>query len=111
MAKVDWRALTLEPGVYREPSPDANRVTLWLAGEVENGFQRWERITNMPGAASAEEQGVCFTQADSMPARQKIRGLFGRLVHSLRKSDGSTSWLLPTGGYAEQTGERRAGLL
>ena len=111
MARLEWRTLELDKGVYREPTPDASRIILWLPGKVDNGFQYWERLTNIPGAEIVEEQGICFTQATSMPARQKMRGFIGRLFSRLRKPAANTAWLLPTGGFAEQLEERQTGLL
>src|ERR1700674_4148104 len=111
MTRLDWRTVELDQGVYREPSPDAGRIILWLPGKAENGYQYWERLANVPGAEIVEEQGICFTQATSMPARQKVRGFFGRLFSRLRKPAGNTAWLLPTGEFAEQLEERQAGLL
>ena len=111
MTRLDWRTVELDKGIYREPTPDASRIILWLPGKVENGFQSWERLTNVAGAEIAEEQGISFTQATSMPARQKMRGFFGRLLSRFGKSGANTAWLLPTGGFAEQLEERQTGLL
>ncbi len=111
MTKIDWQALALNKEVLREPSPDGSRIILWLRGQRIKGHQHWERITNVPGAEVAQEQGLCFTQATSLPARQKLKSLVGRLLDRFRQPAGSTSWLLPTGGLAEQAGERQSGLL
>src|SRR5437762_1989990 len=110
MNPVDWRTADLAIGVLREPAPDASRIVLWLPGNIEHGFQHWERITNVPGAEIAQEQGLCFTQATAMPARQKMRGFVGSFLSKLRQP-GEGAWLLPTGGYAELAGERQTGLL
>jgi tetratricopeptide (TPR) repeat protein len=111
MSKLDWRSVALGPGVLREPAPDTNRIIFWLPGREEQGFQHWERIANVPGAEIAVEQGLCFTQATTLSARRKTHGFFGKLLAGLKKTDGATSWLLPSGGYAEQVGERQSGLL
>jgi hypothetical protein len=46
-------------GVILEPTPETNRLVLWLRGEVVGGFQHWERINNVPGEPIAVEQGLC----------------------------------------------------
>ncbi len=43
--------------------------------------------------------------------RGKAHGFFGKLLAGLKKPAGGAAWLLPTGGYAEQIGERQSGLL
>jgi tetratricopeptide (TPR) repeat protein len=111
MSKLDWRTVALGPGVLREPTPDAGRIVFWMPGGEEHGFEHWERIANVPGAEIAVEQGLCFTQATSLTARRKTHGFFGKLLAGLKKPAGDSAWLLPSGGYAEQVGERQAGLL
>src|SRR5947209_5532763 len=110
MTKLDWRMVDLEQGVLREPTPDENRIILWLPGQVAQGFRHWERITNVPGAEVAVEQGICSVPAVSMPARQKLWGLLGKIFPWLGKPAGPETWLLPTGGYVEKAGERETGL-
>jgi tetratricopeptide (TPR) repeat protein len=111
MGNLDWRTVELDPGVWREPTPDETRIILWLPGNVENGYRHWERISNVPEAKIAVAQGLCTLEASSMPARQKLRGPLGRVLDWFRKHAGPHAWLLPHGGYAEQAGERQSGLL
>jgi tetratricopeptide (TPR) repeat protein len=111
MTNPDWRTVELDEGIVREPTPDANRIVLWLPGAVEAGYRNWERITTAPGAQVVVDGGICTIEATSMPARQKIHGFFGKLLEMLRKPAGHHFWLLPNRGYAEQTGERQSGLL
>src|SRR5262249_60650003 len=100
--------LVLAAGWWRDQAPETSRIILWLPGNSDNRFQHWERISNVPGAEIAQEQGLCFTQATSMPARQKRRGFVGSIFSKLRKP-GEDAWLLPTGGYAEQAGGIQGG--
>lgn len=111
MAKQDWRLVDLEKGVQCEPTPDGSRIVLWLPGTEANGFLHWERISNVPGAEVSSEQGLCVTQATAMAARQRVRGLLGKLLQWLWTPTRPTSWLLPQGGMAEQVGERQTGRL
>ncbi len=111
MTKFDWPTMALLKGVLREPTPDESRIILWRRGRTEPGYQYWERIANVPGAEILEQQGVCFTPATSMPARQKLKGLLGKLVDWLRKPAATGRWMLPTGEFVEETGTREQGLL
>jgi len=111
MAKLDWRTMELNQGVFREPTPDDSRIILWISGKEEDGFRNWERITNVPGAKIVEEQGIFFTEATSLPARQKLSGMLGKLLNVFRKPGVGNTWLLPTGGFAEQAGERLTGMM
>jgi tetratricopeptide (TPR) repeat protein len=111
MTIVDWRTVDLEKDILREPTPDSTRVVLWVPDRMEDGFQHWERISNVPGAEVIQEQDLFSTEATSIPARHKVRGLLGRLFAKFQKPTGNPTWLLPTGELAEQTGQRRSGLL
>ena len=77
MAKVDWRPLALEQGVVREPTPDARRIILWLRGKDQDGYQSWERVTNVPGAASSV---LAVAAEDSRPNSLTSRGLVSDAV-------------------------------
>src|SRR5271166_4085461 len=111
MAKLDWQTVELHQGVYREPSPDENRIVLWILGNSDGVFRFWDRVSNVPGAKIVEEQGVCNTEAACLPARQKIAGVFGKLFNVFRRTGDGTSWLVPSGGSAEQAGERISGMM
>jgi tetratricopeptide (TPR) repeat protein len=111
MTTVDWRTVDLDKGVLREPTPDISRVVLWVPDEVDNGFQHWERISNVPGAEVIQEQEIFSTEATCMPARQRMHGFLGSLFAKLRRPSGDSTWLLPTGKFAEQTGQRQSGFL
>ena len=107
----DWRDITLEAGVLREAVSDGGRVVLWLAGERDGAFQHWERVGSVPRAEVSAEQGLCSVTATSVPARQRIKGVVGKLLGRLHASKTSRALILPGGELAEPCGERAAGLL
>ena len=110
MRIMDWQQLSLDPGVKRELSPDANRIILWLSVAAEGGARQWERISNVSGAVISEADGVFASAATAIRARQKGGGLFGKLLGKLRGSPDALTWMLPSGGTAEQVGERQSDL-
>jgi tetratricopeptide (TPR) repeat protein len=109
MALPDWRTVALNEGVLREPIPESNRIVLWLPGPREGLYQHWERIGNVPQAEIQEKQGICAVAALLIQARQRVRGLFGKLFG--RKPEGTGIWILPNGESAEQSGERQTDLM
>jgi tetratricopeptide (TPR) repeat protein len=98
-------------GVFPEPTPGNNRLTLWLRGKVVGGLQHWERISSIPGEAISVEQGLCATPATSLPAFQEVRGFVDKLLHRFQTARGERTWILPNGDTAEQSGERQTDLL
>lgn len=109
--KPDWQQLELEPGVLREPSPDVHRIILWVPEDQDGGFRHWERISNVAGADVTVERGTFATAAASVRARQKVQGLFSKLLQPFRRTTGAHTWVLPNGETAEQCGERQTDLL
>lgn len=111
MPLPDWQQFHLDDGVLREPSPDRQRIILWLRRPTENGAHRWERISNVPGAEIAGDGGVFATAATMIQAQVRGGGMFGKLLQKLRKSSDATTWVLPNGGAAEQVGARQSDAL
>jgi tetratricopeptide (TPR) repeat protein len=56
-------------------------------------------------------QGLCLSAATALPARQRIRGVLGKLLGRFWPAQGNGIWLLPNGDSAEQCGERQTDLL
>jgi tetratricopeptide (TPR) repeat protein len=110
MGVPDWRNIAVENGIVREPTPDANRIAIWLPLERVNGSQEWQRVASQPHSEFAVEPGISAAAATAIRARQASRGLLGKLLGGLRRS-GDHSWLLPNGDPAEQLGERENDLL
>jgi tetratricopeptide (TPR) repeat protein len=111
MMKLDWRDWELAEGILREPGLDASRLVLWLPGPTEGQDRLWERVGNAPGAEVRVEEGLCATAATSIQARQRARGLLGRVFGLFQKSKEEQVWLLPNGESAEQVGPRQTDLL
>lgn len=111
MPLPDWQQFHLDDGVLREPTPDRNRLILWLPRPPANGMRRWERITNVPGAEIGGSDGVFDTAATMIQAQARGGGMFGKLLHKFRKPSEATTWVLPTGGAAEQVGARQTDAL
>jgi tetratricopeptide (TPR) repeat protein len=99
----------LDPYVLLEPEPGGARVTLWHPGKREGGIRYWERISTLPNSEFTVEAGVRATAATVITARQRLAGLFGRLLGRLRGAVGV--WVLPTGEPVEPSGERQSVLL
>jgi tetratricopeptide (TPR) repeat protein len=108
MNTPDWRKLTLNDGVLQEPMPGDNHLVLWLPGPREDGFQYWERINKVARAEPTAEHGIGATPALAIRARQRVRGLFGKLWPRFGKDSGDQNWVLPNGETAEQCGARHA---
>ena len=87
----DWQQLELDAGVLREPSPDASRIVLWIPDEQDGGFRHWERVSSVPGADIAAGQGTLATAATSVRVRQKVGGLFGKLLQPFRRPTSAAS--------------------
>jgi tetratricopeptide (TPR) repeat protein len=107
----DCRAIAFEQGILAEPSSDANRALLWVAGNRDAHFQHWERVANVARAEIYSEGGLSATAATAVPARQRLRGGLGQLFKKLRRASKDRDFLLPDGSTAEQCGERRTDLL
>jgi tetratricopeptide (TPR) repeat protein len=107
----DWRQMALEAGVLREPVSDGGRIVLWLPGERDGAFQHWERIGSVARAEVTEEQGLCAIAATSVSARQRVKGVLGKLLGRIHEARGSRALVLPNGTSAEQAGERATDLL
>jgi tetratricopeptide (TPR) repeat protein len=105
------RSLRLHEGVLAEPMPDDSRIVLWVPGGRDGDYRLWERVGNVARAEVTVEQGICATPANAIRARQRVRGLFGKLLQRFQKGTGGQSWTLPNGQSAEQCGERQTDLV
>lgn len=110
MKPLDRRTLRLNEGVLQEPTPD-DRLILWLPRGRDAGFRYWERVVGAARAEVVEEQGLRATPATSVGARERVRGLLGKLIPRLGGPAGARVLTLPDGGSAEQWGERRTDLM
>jgi tetratricopeptide (TPR) repeat protein len=108
---IDWRELAIDEGILTEPTADGNRLILWLSGEHDPGFQHWERITSVAHADVKVEQGLCWLEATSIPARKAIKGGLGSIWRRVVPAKEKRVLHLPNGDSAEQCGERQAGLV
>src|SRR5262245_14596668 len=111
MLKIDWQRQPLDSGVQREPSPDANRMVLWLPVLDSDGARQWERISNVPGAEVVEQAGLAAAAATAIRAERQRGGLLGKFFGKFRKSSDAPTWILPKGGSVRQIGERQTDLL
>lgn len=110
MKKFDWKTLGLNPDVL----PDmisSDRAVLWVRRGREGRFLLWERVGTVVGAETIDGQGLRAIPATSMPARQPVRGLLGKLIPRLGARAGGPEWRLPNGDPAERCGERRTDLI
>ncbi|HZW34403.1 MAG TPA: tetratricopeptide repeat protein [Isosphaeraceae bacterium] len=107
----DWQDLVLDNGILRESMSDGSRLVLWVPGARDGTFQYWERVGIAARAEVTVAEGLCATAATSIPVRQRLGGLFGKLLGRLREAKGSRDFVLPGGGSAEQCGERAADLM
>lgn len=110
MKPFDRRSLQLNEGVLREATPD-DRMILWLPRGGDGSFRYWERVVGVAGAAVLQEQGLRAMPATSIGARQRVRGLLGKLIPRLGGQAAARVLTLPDGGSAEQWGERRTDLM
>jgi hypothetical protein len=110
-ASYNNTGLALIEGILREPSPDENRLIVWIPEAIGAKPQVWERVSNVAGAEIFEYQGIYSTAAVSMRACAKKAGFIGGLIRHFRQQSESRTWILPNGQEAEQTGTRRTDLL
>src|SRR5262245_53274942 len=107
MRKPVWPELHLDEGILREPSPDANRIIVWIPEKPDGEFRCWERVSNVPGEEATLDEGICAAAATSIRARQRVQGLLGKLLQPFRRSAAAHTWILPNGESAEEYGERQ----
>ncbi len=103
--------MALEAGVLREPVSDGGRIVLWLPGERDGAFQHWERVGSVARAEVVADQGLFAIAATSIRARQRVKGVVGKLLGRLNASKTSRALILPGGELAEPCGERTSDLL
>lgn len=106
----DWRTALAE-NILTEKMLDDHRIVMWLPGRMEGGFQYWDRIGNVTHTEFTVAPGIGAMSATSLPVRQSLHGLLGKLWRSVSRKAGEQTWLLPGGQTAEQCGERRSDLL
>jgi tetratricopeptide (TPR) repeat protein len=111
MKTPDWQTLEFPKGVLHEPSPQDNRLILWLPGSRAGGFQHWERLASAAGPPIQAGPGLAGTAVTLLPLRQRLVGMFGRLVERFRGAGSDRTWMLPSGAWAEQCGERQTDLM
>ena len=111
MTLPHWPQPILHPGLLREPSTDGRCLILWLPGQRNGSFQYWHRVSTLPRAVLTINQGLCTTAATALQAKQRIRGVLGKLLARLWPPQSDGLWLLPNGDSAEQCGERQTDLL
>jgi len=111
MKTMDWRDLGIDDRILTEPTADGNRLILWLPGDRDQSFQHWERITSVVHGDVKIEQGLCSTEATSIPARKAVKGGLGTLWRRVVPAKGSRVLHLPNGESVEQCGDRQAGLI
>ena len=107
----DWRTIALAENILTEKMLDDHRVVMWLPGKKEGGFQYWDRIGNVAHSEFTVAPGIGAMRATSLPVRQSLHGLLGKLWRSVSRMAGEQTWLLPGGQAGEQCGERRSDLL
>jgi tetratricopeptide (TPR) repeat protein len=103
--------LVLTDGVLREAAPGDNSIVLWLPGARSKSFQDWQRVSTLPRGEITVRKGLCAAAALSIPLRQPLRGLLGKVFGSFRKVPEDRAWILPNGQSAERHGERRNDLI
>lgn len=111
MTMPDWKTMSLNAGILREPAPDRNSIVLWLPGERVGNCRYWERLATVPAAKVISDGDLSMVVATSLRVRQQMRSFLGRLFQRLRGPRGDNVWILPTGDTAIQDGERQASLL
>jgi tetratricopeptide (TPR) repeat protein len=105
------QALALKEGVLPEPTLDDTCIVLWLPGARDGAFQLWERVSTLPRGEITARNGLCATAAVSIPARQPLPGLLGKMLRPFRRVAEDRAWLLPNGHSAERHGEKRSDLI
>jgi hypothetical protein len=103
--------LALKKGVIPEPTPGDDRIVLWLPGDRDGAFRRWQRVSSLPRGEVTVRQGLCATPATSVPAREPLLGVVGKLFRSFRKVADDRALILPDGRTAERCGDKRSDLI
>jgi len=111
MNAPDWQGFVCDQGILAEPTADGGRLVLWVPAERDPSFQYWERVANVARGEITITEGLCTTAATSIRARQRVRGVVGRLWDRLRPPRGSRAFLLPNGKSALQCKDRQSDLL
>jgi len=93
-----------------EPIPGTNHLVLWVRGDTADGYRHWQRIGNVANTVIEHQDGLWWTPATTLRARQRIQGFFGKLLSRFRQPTGK-HWFLPTGEAAEQMDERQVDVL
>jgi CHAT domain-containing protein/tetratricopeptide (TPR) repeat protein len=101
--------LQLSPDVLRENDPDPKRVLLWLKEDRQDRFQHWTRVSGHLLGAQAAVPGLAALRVRVTPFRQKVgtdlATIFSRFWGS--KSGADAGYILPTGEWAELSGQPR----
>jgi tetratricopeptide (TPR) repeat protein len=111
MNQPDWCSFALVGDILREPGSDSSRIVLWLPQKREGSFQYWERLSNLTRAPVTSEDGLCAVAATTVLARQRKKGIVGKLLARFHQAGSSRAYIVPGGGVAEQFGERDSDVL
>ncbi len=101
------RPLIVDGNVLLEPASEG-RVVLWLPCERGGGFQNWERVATVAGAAVDSAEGLGSIPVMSVNVRQRLGGAFGKLFQKLTGGASDRVWTLPNGQSGEQNGKKRS---
>src|SRR5262245_13639734 len=88
-----WDHAALDKRVQREPTVDKGRIILWVPGESDRRWRKWERISNVPGDTIELAPTIGAMTATLVPARERI-GFWGVLARLFRQSTAATTWFL-----------------
>ena len=83
MKTLDWDQVAIQQGVLREPTPENDRLVLWLPDRQDRGSQYWHRVSTVPHAAITRCEGLCTIPATAIRARQLDQHFLSRLVGPL----------------------------
>lgn len=111
MKLPDGRTTILFHGIVTEPTTVDGRLILWVLGERRDGYQQWERITNVAHATITDDQGFRATAATSVRVRQRLGNLLAKLLWRLIQPRAVRVWILPNGEPVEQWGDRQTDLV
>jgi hypothetical protein len=103
-AVASMRQWELNPGVLADTRPQRNGFTLWLPGGQEGRYRHWERVTNPAPTLIELEPGILATAATVAWARERMAGVFGRLLGTGAGS-ALADWAVPGGAVAARCGQ------
>ena len=111
MQTLKWPDTSLDEGVVRESVLNDAHLAVWLKGELNDGFQYWERISTAPRDEVKVEASICVAAAVARPMRQKILGRMRKLLRRWGRNEAGDGWVLPTGDQTEPCGPKETDLI